>query len=530
MKSNKKVGKPFSVILFTVLMVLSALLALSTCASAASDDEIEQSIEDGLAWLASEQGGNGSWNGGGLERDIGATGLALLKFIEYAKETGMNPIEPDYIYSENVINGTAFLNTTLVNHPVGAGYDGNSNGNMTSLGGVWMLTYNTGIGAMAYAANPNTPPDLVQDLTDWLVNAQCTNNTSTQYGVWGYNGFSCFGDNSNTGYATLGLGYALSSGATIPDSTKTALSAYVDYIQNDPGVADDASEDDPDGGSGYFMPDDWVNSLKTGNLIYEAVLSGDNTNSQRILNATDYLYRHWNDDVEGWMGNMSAPTPYNTQYQAAYSIMKGLESIGMDDLNGIDWFDNMSTVLVSDQHANGSWSNGPNYVVPGGVGASIATDDLCTTWALLTLEKIAPPSPSIEGRMTGGGSVFTDNGMRVTHGFTLHCNISKGPNNLEVNWGKGNKFHLESLDSAFCFDDPSIDEAPPVAGFDSYRGTGTGRYNGVSGATAEWFFTDAGEPGKNNDIAEITITDVGGNVVLVVSGTLNSGNQQAHED
>jgi len=140
------------------------------------------------------------------------------------------------------------------------------------------------------------------------------------------------------------------------------------------------------------------------------------------------------------------------------------------------------------------------------------------------------PEEPIQGRMTGGGSVFTEDGMRVTHGFTLHCDDSKEPNNLQVNWGKGNKFHLESLDSAFCSDDPNIDEAPPVAGFDTYKGVGMGRYNGVSGATAKWIFTDAGEPGKNNDHAEITITDAGGNVVLTVSGTLNSGNQQAHED
>lgn len=137
---------------------------------------------------------------------------------------------------------------------------------------------------------------------------------------------------------------------------------------------------------------------------------------------------------------------------------------------------------------------------------------------------------SLPGRMTGGGSVFTEDGMRVTHGFTLHCDDSKESNNLQVNWGKGNKFHLESLDSAFCSDDPNIDEAPPVAGFDTYEGVGMGRYNGVSGATAKWIFTDAGEPGKNNDYAEITITDAGGNIVLTVSGTLNSGNQQAHED
>jgi hypothetical protein len=136
---------------------------------------------------------------------------------------------------------------------------------------------------------------------------------------------------------------------------------------------------------------------------------------------------------------------------------------------------------------------------------------------------------SCEGRMTGGGSVFTKDNARVTHGFELKCDANKTPNNLEVNWGKGNKFHLETLNSAFCKDDPAIVPNPPVAGFDTYIGSGTGRYNGVSGATAQWVFTDAGEPGMN-DLARLLIKDVDGNVVLVVAGNLNSGNQQAHKE
>lgn len=136
---------------------------------------------------------------------------------------------------------------------------------------------------------------------------------------------------------------------------------------------------------------------------------------------------------------------------------------------------------------------------------------------------------SVPGRMTGGGSVFTNDNSRVTHGFELKCDKSQTPNNLEVNWGKGNKFHLETLTTASCSDDPAIEPNPPAAGFDTYKGTGTGRYNGAEGATAEWTFTDAGEPGKN-DIATIVIKDSSGNIVLSVSGNLNGGNQQAHKE
>jgi len=129
--------------------------------------------------------------------------------------------------------------------------------------------------------------------------------------------------------------------------------------------------------------------------------------------------------------------------------------------------------------------------------------------------------------MTGGGSVFTRAGMRVTHGFELHCTPSDGSNSLQVNWGKGNHFHLTSLTSASCTDDPAISPEPPIAGFDTYTGTGTGTYNGEAGATAEWTFTDAGEPGTN-DTVTLTIKDASSAVVLTVTGAVEGGNNQAH--
>jgi hypothetical protein len=132
----------------------------------------------------------------------------------------------------------------------------------------------------------------------------------------------------------------------------------------------------------------------------------------------------------------------------------------------------------------------------------------------------------IDGRMTGGGSVFTEDGMRVTHGFEIHCNLAE-PNNIEVNWA-GNRFHLLSLDHAVCTEDPAIHQKPPTAPFDTFEGDGTGRLNGVDGASINFVFVDGGEPGKVHDTASIVIRDSQGDVVLTVSGLLDKGNQQAH--
>ncbi len=137
-----------------------------------------------------------------------------------------------------------------------------------------------------------------------------------------------------------------------------------------------------------------------------------------------------------------------------------------------------------------------------------------------------PPPETVRGpRMTGGGSVFAGD-LRVTHGFQLRCDAEDERQNLEINW-EGNRFHLLELDSARCLDTP-LTERPPRAGFDTFIGTGTGRYNGADGATVEFTFTDDGEPGTG-DHAVIVVRDASGTVVLEVSGGyLTFGNHQAH--
>jgi hypothetical protein len=135
-----------------------------------------------------------------------------------------------------------------------------------------------------------------------------------------------------------------------------------------------------------------------------------------------------------------------------------------------------------------------------------------------------------EGRMTGGGKCTVE-GIKVTHGFELHCNPSEEPNNLEVNWsvdGETGSHHLDELTDAACSDVPGYNEGQPVAGFDTYFGVGTGSYDGVPGATAEWTFTDKGEPGKN-DTLDLIIRDKD-KVVLEAHCTLEQGNHQAHPE
>ena len=67
-----------------------------------------------------------------------------------------------------------------------------------------------------------------------------------------------------------------------------------------------------------------------------------------------------------------------------------------------------------------------------------------------------------------------------------------------------------------------------MANFDTFQGTGIGRYSGDpgSGATIAWTFKDAGEPGRD-DTVDILIMDADAVVVLNVSGNIRQGNLQA---
>lgn len=161
---------------------------------------------------------------------------------------------------------------------------------------------------------------------------------------------------------------------------------------------------------------------------------------------------------------------------------------------------------------------------------------------------VAQGSPRSDGDwMTGGGWILKvplspegNPGFKVTHGFEINCD-GEGSNNLQINWNRGNHFHMTSVLEVQCRDDPDIDEGHPDADFDTMHGWGMGSYNNEDGFCVEWDFTDAGEPGRNDRMhveigTEIirgedgTIVDCEGDEVLNAVGFLGGGNHQAHSN
>jgi len=366
-------------------ILLSAFITFAGApiTKAATEEEIEESIVKGLEWLASQQNADGSW--GSFDK-VAHTGLAVLKFETRARELDppMDPLDPAYQYYDQVFNGLAYIAANAHDQAIdlqpAGDPDGNGNGKgvfFTDWGG--NTIYNTGIAMMAIAASghPELYGDIVQDAVDYMAWAQADENCGPHRGGWWYQPY-CDSDNSNSGYATLGLGFAESpppcgfgNGIAVPQWVKDELSIWIDVIQ------DDVDGDPDDGGSWYTPTWSWVNILKTGNLLYEMALVGDTVDTQRVKDAIDYIERHWNDAggcETGWMNHR----------QAMFTMMKGFEALGIDliDVDGdgvaeTDWFDEVSTHLVATQNADGSWP-----------WDCWGDQILSTEWALLTLEKV----------------------------------------------------------------------------------------------------------------------------------------------
>ena len=363
----------------SILILVGLLVGITAIpAQAAESEDIEISIQKGIEWLVTQQQPDGFW---GDSNRVARTGFAVVKLEDRAYELGKDPFQEDpeapdyYAYHPNVIAGLDYIFSQA-----GSYGDEDKEGICFDMG--FSETYSTGIAMMAIAAS-RTPGRIVAtgpytgQTYQWVVqrNVIFFEWSQNPDGGWIYqSGMPGWGsDNSNTGYAVLGLRYAEDFGCIIPPALKSGLNNWINFIQC--GAAG------PDfGGSGYSQPCDWVNCLKTGNLLFEMAFVGDDKSTDRAQHAIAYLVGHWNDPGgcdTGWKNPLHC--------QAAYCVMKGLESmviIEPEDFGGIDWFDEMSTEIVNAQHADGYWPS-----------ECWGDEMLATVWALLTLERVVPNRP-----------------------------------------------------------------------------------------------------------------------------------------
>jgi hypothetical protein len=383
-----------------VLIIAVALLFVTaTAVSAATPAQINTAINKGVIYLASQQQADGSFGNQGSYQGVAPTGLAVLKLEDFAIEQGKSPFDPSYQYSGNVQKGLDYIFKHVQ-------ADGSIMSDYT--------VYDTSIGLMAISesgapgkivsgtgnvnADGKTYKVIAQNAVNRLVASQSTND-----GGWYYytneddEAAPGFGDQSNTGYATLGLTYAQKFGISIPAGTLGGINKWVGFDQ------------DPDGHSYYRVPGpyfwNWPNTYKTGSLLYQFKQVGVGSADPRVQKSLEYIQNHWNDNgVNQWDGGDQG---WKGDEQAAFGLMKGFEAQGITSItvggNPVDWYGDMADWMVTNQNADGSWAG--EYWA--------ASPVLSTSWALLVLEKttaIPPPEFGVvksasESSVASGGSV-----------------------------------------------------------------------------------------------------------------------------
>jgi fibro-slime domain-containing protein len=391
--------------------------------------QISVAIWNGLRYLASVQNTGpsppaGSWSINGRYPEA-KTALVLLKFETDAWSMGLDPFDNNplsstyYQYANNVIAGMNYLLscaqvvTPLAKQRHGSNLD-DPDSSHDGQGIAWILmgpygepcdVYTTGLAlsAISESGHPNrhyvigaasTYEQIAQDTADWLAYAQ--SDYGPGEGGWSYlaldnsgNGNSgYYEDNSNTGYAVLGLAYAISFGCIVPQWVKNELNIWIGNIQG------------PDGGS-YYRPlaysntypwsAPWENIYKTGDLILEMGFCGDTSSTTRMKDAENYLAANWlapNSDP-GWGDGLAV-----AEYLAMFATMKGLAYIRINNImpGNINWYNDFASAIVAQQGTGnarkaGAW---PTCIWDDGEGDG-GDGILSTAWALLTLEKAAPP-------------------------------------------------------------------------------------------------------------------------------------------
>ncbi len=115
--------------------------------------------------------------------------------------------------------------------------------------------------------------------------------------------------------------------------------------------------------------------------------------------------------------------------------------------------------------------------------------------------------------MFGGGTQFTSTGTQVNYGMDLHCDASIQPNYLQITWGRGDVFVMETMTAASCTGRP----------FNTHSGVGAGTINGETGANVQWTLVDNGDPGVRRDAGQIIVRNAAGEIVLEISGKISDG-------
>lgn len=386
----------------TIIISIFLLLTVSmpVNANAVTQEEIDDAIASGVAWLVSQQAADGRWHS--TWRNVGETGAALATLGHHAELLGKSPVDPDYEYYNNVQKGLDYLFAQANREESNNWVHWGSN-DVYSIGPALMGIAETNapdrvVDVPGSAVDGMTYFQVAQEIVNYIAHGQIKDGNGI--GMWYYSIPHTTGDISIAGWITLGLGYAKEKlGIPLPQSMLDNLSTGIDIAQ--------WTEDPNDiryGGVGYMSNrtppySNWINIYKVGHILYMMDLVGDTAASERVQRSLGFLERHW--DVPnsgangypsmvnghfdvGWRGGPGdSPNPLPS-YIATLTVMKGLVALGIDNVGEVDWQADFNEVVVANQHPNGYWDQG---------GYPTGYRNMSTIWAILTLMRATSVTP-----------------------------------------------------------------------------------------------------------------------------------------
>ena len=354
--------------------------------------EVNNAIDDGVAYLLSTQQANGCWSSIGVT--TGVTALAMLGIInsEPGGYAALGAAEKTAVDDGT----TCLLGRVQVDGTIKDGaFD-------------FLSTYNTSIAIWALSEVPDTGPEgaAIAGGRGWLLANQrndgggrCDAGGHINNGGWYYNGgtLALFVEHSNSSFAVQAL--AVTGG--MPAATADLAEGFFTCLQNRApnfGLAVGI-----DGGFVYSNQGTKGGSRTshTGSGSFALSLSGVAAGDGRIVDSLAFLdealsQNPCNNMLHNDTGALDAAHWFaqgDLVHYAQWATLKAYELAGVaDDVNdSSNWFYKLANCIIHEQNADGSCP-----------ATSREDQILATSFCMLTLERVTPPPPHGIGTIKPG--------------------------------------------------------------------------------------------------------------------------------